>query len=219
MNHAIMSLTNNSTPEDYEFLTPEELLEKYNSGDEEAFCALVGIIGERLLGFITRFTGDFHMAEDVFQTVLLKIATHASSYNGRASVNTWIYTIARNASVDALKANNRYKAIINEEDADINIEDSVDRKILQLLCKSLPAVEKLTVEELGRRIAAAVSALPELQREVFLLREDADLSIDEIAKIVNCSKEAVKSRMRYAVNKLRLNLKKEAKLYGLLDRL
>ncbi len=219
MSLASPSILNSSDVEEYEFLTPEELLEKYTSGDEGAFCALVSVVGEKLLGFITRFTGDFHMAEDVFQTVLLKIATHAKNYNNRASLNTWMYAIARNASIDALKSNNRYKLYLAEEDSESTGEDQVDKHILQALCKALPPIDKLTVEELGRRIATAVTALPEPQREVFLLREDADLSIEEIAKIVGCSKETAKSRMRYAINKLRVNLKKEAKLYGLLDRL
>ena len=205
---------------DYEFLTPEELLELYLSGDEEAFCALVEVIGKRLLAFITRFTGDYHMAEDVFQTVLLKIATNAESYNNRASLNTWIYTIARNSCIDALKSQNKFRPIsLANTKSDTTGTDAVDTGILQILCKSLPPLEQLTVEELGRRITAAVTALPEPQREVFLLREDADLSMDEISRIVNCSKETVKSRMRYAINKLRINLKKEAKLYGLLERL
>ncbi len=203
---------------DYKFLTPEELLEMYVSGDEDAFSALVNVIGQRLLGFISKFTGDYHIAEDVFQAVLFKIATNAKSYNNRASFNTWIYAIARNASIDALKANNRYKTV-SAYASQPEGEDNVDKAILQVLCKALPPIEQLTVEELGRRIASAVTVLPEPQREVFLLREDADLSIDEIAKIIDCNRETVKSRMRYAINKLRINLKKEAKLYGLLDRL
>ena len=210
-------VTKDSEP-NYDFLTPEELLEIYVSGDEGAFCALVKVIGERLLGFISKFTGDYHIAEDVFQTVLFKIATNAKSYNNRASLNTWIYAIARNASIDALKANNRYKTISTSTNQTEG-EDEVDQAVLQILCKSLLPIDQLTVEELGRRIAAAVTVLPEPQREVFLLREDADLSIDEIAKIIGCNRETVKSRMRYAINKLRINLKKEAKLYGLLDRL
>ena len=205
---------------DYDFLTPEELLEMYVSGDDEAFCVLVEVIGKRLLGFITRFTGDYHIAEDVFQTVLLKLATHAKSYDNRANLNTWIYAIARNACIDALKAQSKYQQLIIETGrSDDAGEDEVDTAILQILCRSLPPLDQLTVEELGRRIATAVTALPEPQREVFLLREDADLSMDEISRIVNCSKETVKSRMRYAINKLRINLKKEAKLYGLLERL
>ncbi len=204
---------------DYEYLTPEELLAEYVSGDDGAFTALVEVIGTRLLGFIHRFIGDFHIAEDVFQTVLLKLATHAAAFNNRANLNTWVFAIARNASIDALKAHNKIRLILNDPAESQDKEDEIDQRISHILCNSLPPLQQLTVEELGRRISAAVTALPEKQREVFLLREDADLSIEEIAKIVECSRETAKSRLRYAVNKLRINLKKEARLYGLLDRL
>ncbi len=208
-----------NTDIDYDFLTPEELLEHFVSGDDEAFISLVRHFGEKLLGFLSRFTGDYTLAEEIFQSVLVKIATHAKSFNHHTRLNTWIFAIARNTAIESLKSANNDQHQQLTDAAEPDNDDEIDKSILNALCRSLPPVNQITVEELGRRIAAAVTMLPETEREVFLLREDADLTMDEIAQIVNCSKETAKSRMRYAINKLRVNLKKETKLYSLLDRL
>ena len=219
MNISSPTCIENTENEKYSYLTPEELLEHYISGDDTAFHILVENIGRQLLGFIVRYTGDYHIAEDIFQEVLLKVACNANSFNSRSRLNPWLYRIARNTTIDALKKLNKHKQYLQEFNDNDNYDEEVDRRVLKALCNNLPPVETITVEELGRRISAAVTSLPEPQREVFLLREDADLTFEEIAKITGTSKETAKSRMRYAVNKLRTNLKKEAKLYGLLDRL
>ncbi len=204
---------------DYDFLIPEELLERYVSGDDKAFSKLVEVFGEKLLGFLSRFTGDYNLAEDIFQAVLVKIAAHARSFNNHTRLNTWIFAIARNTAIETMRSANISLNQQITDNTDSETADETDNAILEALCKSLPPVNQITVEELGRRIATAVTKLPAPQREVFLLREDADLTMDEIAQIVDCSKETVKSHMRYAIDKLRINLKKETKLYSLLDRL
>src|SRR3989339_1716556 len=75
--------------------TPEELLARFSAGDSEAFVRLVDQVGERLFGFIHRFIGDAHDAEDVYQTVLFQVARHAKQFDGRSRLVTWLYRIAR----------------------------------------------------------------------------------------------------------------------------
>jgi DNA-directed RNA polymerase specialized sigma24 family protein len=70
-----------SLPQD----TPERLLERYLSGDDDAFGELAGRYEVKLFAFIQRMTGDEHLAEDIFQQVFVKVAKNASSFDGRAS--------------------------------------------------------------------------------------------------------------------------------------
>ncbi len=200
-------------PESFDYLTPEELLERFRQGSDAAFEALAAQVGGRLFGFLCRYLGDEHLAEDVYQNVLVKIARHAGDYDGRSRLQTWIYQIARNASVDALRARKRSREI----PAGAGAEDGETLSVLSaIVSKDLPPLEQLTVEELGRRIGLAVEGLPLEQREVFLLREQADLTFEDIGQMLGCGKETAKSRMRYAMRNLQSALGAEARLYGLL---
>ncbi len=193
--------------------TPEEMLGQFIGGDEQAFHDLVDAVGGRLFGFICRFLGDHHLAEDVYQTVLVKVATHARSYDGRARFTTWMYQIARNACLDAVRSRARRKVVSLDAEA-----GDCDSSLLEAqMVSDLPPAEQLTVAELGARISTAVEALPPEQKEVFLLRENADLTFEEIGEILGCGKETAKSRMRYALKRLQNALSAEARLYGLLN--
>lgn len=204
-------------PESFDYMTPEELLEHFRHGSDPAFEALVGMIGGRLFGFLRRYLGDEHLAEDVYQTVLVKIALHAGEYDGRARLHTWIYRIARNAAMDAVRARGRrHEVAAGTGVAEPEEDGSVLRALGEIVSKELPPLEQLTVEELGKRIGRAVEGLPLEQREVFLLREQADLTFEDIGQMLGCGKETAKSRMRYAMRNLQAALGAEARLYGLL---
>lgn len=179
---------------------PETLLERYRRGDDTAFGELVARYEDKLFAFLARMTGDSHLAEDVFQQVFVKVAKNASLYDGRASFSTWLFRIARNAALDELRRRNRRpEAPAGERDlagvADTHVETPLDR---------------LTREELGRRMRAAIDALPEAQREAFLLKEEGDLDFGEIGAVLGCGRETAKSRFRLAVGKLRAVLGMDA---------
>ena len=171
----------------------EAFLERYLSGDALAFEMLVGLYEDRLYGYLERFTGDSHLAEDVFQQVFMKVADKAESFDRRSSFSTWLFRIARNAAVDELRRRRRDRITVGF-DADDGREPADD---------SPTPLESLAGLELRERILAAVAALPYSQREAFLLKEEAELGFQEIADIAGCPKETVKSRFRLAVEKLR----------------
>lgn len=179
---------------------PEILLERYRRGDDTAFGELVARYEDKLFAFLTRMIGDSHLAEDVFQQVFVKVAKNAGLYDGRASFSTWLFRIARNAALDELRRRKRHPdGPSGERDlsamADTRVETPLDR---------------LTREELGRRMRAAIEELPEAQREAFLLKEEGDLDFGEIGAVLGCGKETAKSRFRLAVGKLRALLGMDA---------
>lgn len=189
----------------------EELLELYLAGQDEAFTRLVTLIGDRLFGFLCRFCRDRHLAEDVYQIVLVKVAIHAGTFDRRARFQTWLYRIARNAALDELRKQQRRKTIpLNPTGEDEGIIGVVANDSSQ-------PDELLSQEELKHNIFKAVETLPDKQREVFVLKIDGELTFEEIGEVLGCGKESAKSRMRYALKRLRNALGSHARHYGLKD--
>lgn len=181
---------------------PEQLLERYLAGDETAFAALVRLYEEKLYVFLQRLVGDPHLAEDIFQIAFFKVAEKAAAFDRRASFSTWLFRIARNAAVDELRKRRRTPARLDLDRSEwSDLADPVSRQPLDEMARS---------EQAGQ-VLQALAALPEVQREAFLLKEEAELSFDEIGAVLACGRETAKSRFRLAVGKIRAALaRKEA---------
>lgn len=194
------------------YISHENLLESYVNGDEKAFERLFEIIGVRLFAFIMRYIGNFSQAEDVYQNVCIKVAMKAGTYSRKASAMAWIFQIARNTCIDVIRTKGRTPKV----SIDGSASRQEDAAVIELEDKKTADPSDGPVRlELAKAIAAAVEKLPDEQREVFLLKEEGELSFEEISKIVGCGKETAKSRMRYALERLRNSLGQEARNYGL----
>ena len=89
-------------------ITDEDLILRFQSGDENAYSEIVSRYRDRLVNFIFRFMNDFDQAEDLAQDTLLKVYTHKHYYKNIAKFSTWIYTIASNlAKTELRKKKNR----------------------------------------------------------------------------------------------------------------
>lgn len=179
----------------------ESLMLRYRDGDVRAFELLVTRHRKALFNFILRFVRDTAQAEDVTQETFLRLVKGADAYERQAKFTTWLYTIARNLCVDASRRGKHRKAA--SLDAPIGDEDG-SASLLDLVADGGAAVDRQAQSrELSLRLRQAIEALPDEQREIFLLREVADLQFNEIAKVIGCPENTVKSRMRYALEKLR----------------
>lgn len=178
---------------------PEQLLARYREGDDVAFALLVERYEQKLYAFINRMIGDEHLAEDVFQQVFIKVAKNADAFDGRAAFSTWLYCIARNTTLDELRRRSRRSTEPGATPGEFgHIADP----------GAVSPLEKMTREEFNEQMRVAIMALPEAQREAFLLKEEADLDFGEIGAILGCGRETAKSRFRLAVGKLRSSLKR-----------
>lgn len=190
----------------------EGLMLRYQKGDVRAFEVLLTRHRKPIFNFILRYVGDRAQAEDLMQEVFLRLIKGADAYQKQAKFTTWLYTIARNLCVDASRRGKHRKAY----SLDVPMSEDAGKDggtLLDVVAdKSAGTDRKVISKELHGRLHAAIGKLSEDQREVFLMREFLDMPFREIADVVGCPENTVKSRMRYALEKLREELEEYADL-------
>jgi len=186
--------------------TDESLMVRYQRGDRQAFTILVRRHQSALFNFAVRQIGAPPAAEEVVQEAFVRVVQSAADFKHEARFTTWIYTIVRNLCIDHLRkrALRRHASLDEPAGGASSSQDSGDGPSLGERTQDPRAsVEReATSRELAAKIALAVEALPDDQREVFLLREGSSLPFKEIAEITGVSENTVKSRMRYALERL-----------------
>jgi RNA polymerase sigma-70 factor (ECF subfamily) len=180
-------------------LSDEELLRRFNQGDETAFERLVHRYEQALFNFILRSTRDPDQAAELLQEVFLKVVQKSGEFQHQSKVSTWLYTIARNLCIDTSRKMvfRRHRSL----DAPAGTED--DAALVDRIASPGTATDRSAIgKDVGLRIEEAVDALPEEQREVFLMRELQGMPFKEIADVLGIPENTVKSRMRYALERL-----------------
>ncbi|HVU05354.1 MAG TPA: RNA polymerase sigma factor [Polyangiaceae bacterium] len=185
--------------------TDEALMLRYQRGDRSAFAELVRRHKKPLYNFVLRHLRSTGAAEDVTQETFLRVVQRAAEFKHEARFSTWLYTIARNLSIDhGRKMKHRKHASLDQAG-----NDGSSRPLLEVVPDARPEGDASRAAEwtdMRRSIVDAVEALPDDQREVFLLREVANLPFKEIADVTGIPENTVKSRMRYALERLRTAL-------------
>jgi len=172
--------------------SPEDstLLLRYRDGDVAAFEILYRRHNDALYRYLLRLCRHRENADDIFQEVWGKIIKSADRYRPTAKFSTFLYRIAHNCFIDHLRRNRRHlHAVDVDPDSQSDPGDPLD----------MIAERNLARE----RLELALRQLPDEQRTVFLLHEESGLDLDEIALLTDCNRETAKSRLRYAVQKLR----------------
>ena len=201
MNQPLQNLSMRPLAMDNEFrFSDEELILRFQNGDEQSYVELVNRYRDRLINYIYRFVNDTESAEDIVQDALVKLYTHKHYYKKIAKFSTWIYTIAGNLAKTELRKKKTRRVTnfsqLGPEDRDYELP-SVE-----------PATDKIAHSEyLGKRIQIAINKLPLHFKTVTILRDIQELSYEEISKIVDVPLGTVKSR----INRARLQLQKELK--------
>ena len=182
--------------------TDEMLVVRYQRGDRHAFAELVRRYEPPIYHFVFRQLRHAAAAEETTQEVFLRLVQKANEFQHEARFSTWIYTIARNLCIDELRklSHRRHPSL---DQAPPGAPDG--QRLGDTVATHDPKsnAERTTVgNEVAIKIVEAVDALPEEQREVFLLREIANLPFREIAAVTGTGENTVKSRMRYALDRL-----------------
>lgn len=184
-------------------VTDEALMTRYQRGDLTAFGTLVDRHKTPIFNFVLRQIRVPPQAEDLVQEVFLRIIESASSFKHEAKFTTWAYTIARNLCIDHMRKQSyrRHASLDQRESSEAGEGPALGEQVADLHPRA--STERTAISsEIQVKVVAAVEALPGEQREVFLLRHVANLPFQEIAQITGTPENTVKSRMRYALERL-----------------
>ena len=179
----------------------EDLMLAYAAGDAAAFDALYARHKGGVYRYMLRHCGHAGVADELFQDVWMNVIRARASYVPSAKLTTWLYRIAHNRLIDHWRATGHIELVSHGPDDDT--DDPLD---------ALPAAPgdepevRASAREAARRLKAAFATLPAAQREAFLLHQEGGLELAEVAALTGTGVETVKSRIRYAIAKLRTEL-------------
>lgn len=182
----------------------EALMLAYRDGDAQAFERLYQRHRSRLYRWLTQQCGSAGVAEELYQDIWLKVINARGNYEVSAKFTTWLYRIAHNRLVDHWRARGPLTLASDlVRDGDDDPPDPLD---LVPGTRANEPETRVASRELAARIRAALAALPPAQRNAFLLHQEGGLELSAIAELTGDGVETVKSRIRYALDKLRAQL-------------
>jgi RNA polymerase sigma-70 factor (ECF subfamily) len=171
--------------------TDEQLMQWYRDGDADAFNRLYARYRGPLYRYVVRQCAGCPEADELYQDVWLKVVRSRGQWKPSQPFRPWVYGIARNRVVDHWRANGRPEQPMEEGDAE-------DASPLQEVLAHL--------RDCVARLKELLNRLPHVQRDAFLLKEEGGLSLAQIAEVTGVERETVKSRLRYALKRLRQGL-------------
>jgi len=178
----------------------EALMQAYARGDAAAFDALYARHRGGVYRYVLRHCGNAGTADELFQDVWLRVIRARTSYLPSARFATWLYRIAHHRIIDHWRAQGvaEFTTADGDDDSD------------PLAAIAAPRADEPDVRagarEHASRLATALAALPPAQRDAFLLHQEGGLTLAEIAALTGAGVETIKSRVRYALDRLRRDL-------------
>lgn len=164
------------------------LIKKIKSGDKNAIEFLIKKYYQSVFSFFYKNTGYYHQSKDLTQEVFIKMVSGIARYQPKKNFKSWLFTIASNHLKNYYRTLSRHPEYTELSDE----YAAIDNEIANIAIKS--------------DVNAALALLPPEQRETIILRYYNDLSIMEIAKITGAKETTVKARIRYGLEKLKIEL-------------
>lgn len=168
----------------------ESLIEQYRSGNAAAFDRLYERYRVQVYNYIFRQVGKRNLAEDIFQDTWLRVIRSTEQWKPGGKFSSWLYRIAHNRLVDYWR---QYQP--EELDRQEDVNDAAARPEHQQF-----------IQNCVERLKALLGRLKPEQRDAFVLQQESGLTLDQIALVMATGRETVKTRLRYAMKKLRAGL-------------
>lgn len=183
-------------------VSDEQLMLRYRDGDAAAFEELYGRHRGGVFRYVLRQVGLRSASEEIFQEIWIKIVTSRLRYRVEARFATFLYHVAHNCVMDHFRRKTPLHLISLDDDEGASHQvvgperDQPERAV--------------ALRQSAARLLNALAMLPAEQRDAFLLHEEGGLTLEEIAEVTAVGRETVKSRLRYALAKLRQGVEHEA---------
>jgi len=171
------------------------------AGDRGAFRELVGLYKDRLFNLAYRMLGSRHEAEEIVQETFLRVFANLDSYQAEKKFSTWIYRIAHNLCIDRMRRRRKTYSL----DAELSDAEGLDGYAQMSADQSSPE-DRLVLSETQRRVREAILELPDKYRAAIILKYMQDLSLNEIAEILDLPVSTVKTRVHRGREFLRQKL-------------
>ena len=171
-------------------------MERYRDGDAGAFDLLYGRHKGGVFRYLARQCGNAGIAEELFQEVWMNVIRARASYTVQAKFTTYLYRVAHNRLID------HYRSQAGGTAESFDAEDGPPLDNVLAARGADPAVSA-DVRQQAQYLLQLIDGLPPAQREAFLLQQESDMSVEDIAQATGVSRETAKSRLRYAIVKLR----------------
>ena len=182
------------------------LMLRVKAGDMAAFEQLVEKYKQPVMNVVYHMIRDGDEAEDLAQNVFFQVHRSAHRYETRAKFSTWLFTIARNLTLNEIRRRKRHPAeSLDAAPGEIERDDAAPRQVADPQTFAPP--DLALQRELQERIEEAVADLPENQRTALMLCQQGDVSYDDIGKVLGCSLSATKSLIHRARETLKARLK------------
>ena len=181
----------------------EALMLAYAGGDASAFDRLYHRHKGGVYRYLVRQCKSSAAADELFQDIWMNVIRVRATYQPTARFTTWLYTLAHNRLVDHWRANGHVTLVSIDDDGDDTARDAVQAVVGSRVDE--PAV-RTEARALGARLRSALDALPAAQRDAFLLHQEGGVPLADIATLTGVGIETVKSRLRYAMAKLRTSM-------------
>ena len=186
----------------------EALMLAYRDGEAAAFDLLHGRWRGRLYRYLLHQAGTAAAAEDMYQEIWMKVIGARGHYEVTAKFSTWLFRIAHNRLIDHWRRSGReiVETTAGFDDADPAGDGPPDPLAIAVAAPDETPERRCERGQLAAQLVAAIEALPPLQRDAFLMAEEGGMTLEEIAAATGTGRETVKSRLRYALAKLRAQL-------------
>ena len=184
------------------------LMLEFQKGNKASFEALIRKYFPRLVNFIFRFVGNRQAAEDLAQETFFRVYRSVSKYEPRSKFQTWVFTIAKNLSLNELRR--KKYPVVSLDETFSTADGELKRQVED--AHSERTDERLLRAERAEAVKEALGFLPESQRIAVLLRRYEQFSYEEIAQTMNTSVKAVKSLLNRAKENMKIKLAKWANI-------
>lgn len=173
-----------------------DLVKRFHAGEDSAFNLLAARYQDKIYWHARKMTGNHLDADDIMQEVLMVMYTKLKSFRFQSSVYTWIYKITATRSINLLRKNKLKRFFsLNDDENPVQLTSNKD------IAKDFENREKVEILE------SLLQKLPVKQREVFIMRNNEQLSYEEIAEITGTSVGALKANYFHAIDKMQKMMK------------